>query len=488
MKGIMQWVKLHPYTISQKVQIVVEHFRSTVAPLLDGKAKVMVVLASRKEAVRWKLAIDTYIKQRGYRLGTLVAFSGEVSDPESGDEKFSEGSALMNPTLRGRDIRDAFRTDEFQVLLVANKFQTGFDQPLLCGMYVDRRLAGIQAVQTLSRLNRSAPGKDTTYILDFANSADAVLEAFKTYHTTARLENVTDPYVILDLRAKLDQSGHYDDAVVDRVAAIVMNPKSTQADLVSAIHPVADRLLKLFKAARERFATSSEHGDEAEAKRAKDEMDALRLFKSDLGAFIRLYAFLSQIIDYGSTEVEKRAIFYKHLERLLDFGRERDQVDLSKLVLTHHAITRKAAPAMVLNDGEVPLIPPVGDAGSGAVQDKQKALLAEIIAKVNELFEGDLTPGDKLVYVNNVIKGKLLESDELILQATNNTKAQFEHSPTLGAELIAAIIEALDANQAMSQQALNSPEIQRQMLATLMGPGQLYEALRERGAQRQQSI
>jgi type I restriction enzyme R subunit len=466
---------------------VVEHFRSTVAPLLDGKAKAMVVLASRKGAVRWKLPIDTYIKQRGYRLGTLVAFSGEVSDPESGDEKFSEGSTLMNPTLRGLDIRDAFRTDEFQVLLVANKFQTGFDQPLLCGMYVDRRLAGIQAVQTLSRLNRAAPGKDTTYVLDFANNADAVLEAFKTYHTAARLENVTDPYVILDLRAKLDQSGHYDDAVVDRVAAILMNPKSTQADLVSAIHPVADRLLKLFNAAKERFAAASQHGDEPEAKRAKDEMDVPSLFKADLGVFVRLYAFLSQIIDYGSTEVEKRAIFYKHLERLLDFGRERDQVDLSKLVLTHHAITRKAPPAMVLNDGEVPLIPPVGDAGSGAVQDKQKAMLAEIIAKMNELLDGDLTPGDKLVYVNNVIKGKLLESDELILQATNNTKAQFEHSPTLGAELITAIIDALDANQAMSQQALNSPEIQRQMLATLMGPGQLYEALRERGALRQQS-
>ena len=484
MKGIMQWVKLHPYTISQKVQIVVEHFRATVAPLLDGKAKAMVVLASRKEAVRWKLAIDRYIKDHGYKLGTLVAFSGEVIDGESGEDPFSETSFALNPTLKGRDIRDAFKTDEFQVLLVANKFQTGFDQPLLCGMYVDRRLAGIQAVQTLSRLNRAHPGKDTTYVLDFSNSADAVLEAFKTYYTTARLENVTDPYVIIDLKTKLDQSGHYDDADVDRVAGVVMNPKSVQSELVNAIHPVADRLLKLFKAAKAKRELALSQNAEAEAQAAKDEMDALLLFKGDLGAYVRLYAFLSQIIDYGNTDIEKRAIFYKHLERLLDFGREREQVDLSKLVLTHHSVNRKPAPNLALTDGETPLIPPVSAAGSGAVQDKEKELLEAIIARVNDLFDGELTPGDKLVYVNNVIKGKLLESEELVLQASNNSKAQFENSPTLNAELMTAIIEALDANQAMSQQALNSPDVRRQMLAALLGPGQLYESLRQRGSLR----
>ncbi|HWE20729.1 MAG TPA: type I restriction endonuclease subunit R, partial [Hyphomicrobiaceae bacterium] len=152
MKGIMRWVRLHPYNISQKVEIVVEHFRENIAPLLDGKAKAMVVLPSRVEAVRWKLAIDKYIRAAGYRIGTLVAFSGEVNDKESGEDPFSETSRSMNPNLRGRDIREAFKDDENQILLVANKFQTGFDQPLLCGMYIDRRLAGIQAVQTLSRL------------------------------------------------------------------------------------------------------------------------------------------------------------------------------------------------------------------------------------------------------------------------------------------------------------------------------------------------
>ena len=159
LKGIMRWVRLHPYNIAQKVQIVVEHFRENVAPLLNGQAKAMVVVGSRVEAVRWQLAIDKYIKDRGYPIGVLVAFSGEVTDKESGPDSFSEHSKTLNPGLQGRDIRGAFATDQYHLLLVANKFQTGFDQPLLCGMYVDKRLAGIQAVQTLSRLNRAYPGQ-----------------------------------------------------------------------------------------------------------------------------------------------------------------------------------------------------------------------------------------------------------------------------------------------------------------------------------------
>jgi len=138
LKKLMGWVKLHPHNIARKVEIVVEHFRQFVWPLLDGKAKAMVVVGSRKEAVRWKLAIDKYISEKGYPLGTLVAFSGEVSDAESGPDGFSERSQSLNPGLKG-DIREAFKGNDYQILLVANKFQTGFDQPLLCGMYVDRQ-------------------------------------------------------------------------------------------------------------------------------------------------------------------------------------------------------------------------------------------------------------------------------------------------------------------------------------------------------------
>jgi type I restriction enzyme R subunit len=223
-----------------------EHFRENVASLLEGHAKAMVVLGSRVEAVRWQLAINKYIKSRNYPIGTLAAFSGDVDDKDSGLDPFNEPSKALNPNLSRRDIREAFKGDEYQILLVANKFQTGFDQPLLCGMYVDRRLAGIQAVQTLSRLNRAHPGKDTTYVLDFVNSSEEVLKVFKSYYETAELEGVTDPNLVLDLKAKLDASGYYDDYEVDRVIAVEMNPGSKQGDLIAALEPVADRLLKRF--------------------------------------------------------------------------------------------------------------------------------------------------------------------------------------------------------------------------------------------------
>ena len=480
-RSLMQWVRLHPYNISQRVGIVVEHFREMVAPLLDGKAKAMVVLASRKEAVRWKLAIDAYIRDRGYRLGTLVAFSGEVTDPESGPDPFTEASATLNPTLKGRDIRDAFKGDEHQLLLVANKFQTGFDQPLLCGMYVDRRLAGIQAVQTLSRLNRAHPGKDTTYVLDFVNSSEEVLEAFKTYYTTAELAGVTDPNVIFDLRAKLDAGGWYDGYEVDRVAKVMMRPDATQGDLSGAIAPVADRLVKRFAAAKAEKVAADEAGDVKASKAAADTMNALILFKQDAATFVRLYTFLSQIFDYGSTDVEKRFLFFKPLIRLLEFGRERDTLDLSQLKLTHHAlkaIGQRNLPLGGNDDG--PKLAPIGEAGSGAVQDKLKARLREIIDRMNGLFDGDLTDGDQLVYINDVIKGKLLESEELTTQAMNNSKAQFSSSPTLEDEIMNAVMDALEAHQTMSQQALNSEKVRRGLKDVLLGPAQLYEALRSR--------
>ncbi|HCU25012.1 MAG TPA: type I restriction endonuclease subunit R, partial [Deltaproteobacteria bacterium] len=420
-KKIMRWVRLHPYNISQKVEVVVEHYRQYVSPLLDGRAKAMVVVASRLEALRWQLAINKYIRERGYPIHTLVAFSGEVSDKESGSDSFTEDSSALNPHLNRRDIREAFDTEEYQILLVANKFQTGFDQPLLCGMYVDKRLAGIQAVQTLSRLNRARPGKNTTYVLDFVNDPAEVLAAFKVYYDTAELTNVTDPNLVYNLRAKLDAAGYYDDFEADRVVEVELKPNAKQGELVAAIAPVEDRLMKRYKAAQEALNTATAKRDKARMEAAKNEMDALTLFKSDVGAFLRLYTFLSQIFDYGNTVVEKRSIFYKRLLPLLDFGREREGIDLSKIVLTHHNLKNLGNQPMPLRNGKNLKLEPITEAGSGNVQTKQKAQLNEIIQRVNELFEGDLSEQDKLVYVNNVLKGKLLESEILKQQAANNT-------------------------------------------------------------------
>jgi type I restriction enzyme R subunit len=339
---------------------------------------------------------------------------------------------------------------------VANKFQTGFDQPLLCGMYIDRRLAGIQAVQTLSRLNRSATGKDTTYILDFVNSADDILEAFKTYYETAQLEAITDPNIVLNLRAKLDASGHYDSFEVDRVVAVELNPKARQGDLIAALEPVADRLLKRYSAARTALEVAKTKDDADGAQQAQDTLNSLILFKADMGAYVRMYVFLSQIFDYGNTDIEKRAIFFKRLIPLLEFGREREGIDLSKIVLTHHNLKDQGKRTLALADGEGPKLQPLTEAGAGEINEKEKARLAEIIARVNDLFEGDITENDRLVYVNNVLKGKLLESEMLAQQAANNTKEQFSNSPDLSRALLDAIMDAAEAHSTMSKQALDS--------------------------------
>ena len=481
MKGIMQWVRLHPYNIAAKVQIVVEHYRENVQPLLGGQAKAMVVVGSRREAVRWQKAIRAYLERQGYPLGVLVAFSGEIDDSESYPEPVTESNTLLNPGLKGRDIREAFAGPDYHLLLVANKFQTGFDQPLLCGMYVDKKLGGIQAVQTLSRLNRAHPDKDTTYILDFQNDTGEILAAFRTYYETAELEATTDPNLVYDLRAKLDAAGHYDDFEVERVARVELDPQAKQSQLAAALQPVADRLLKRYKAAARARAAAEASADNAAAAAAKDTLEALVLFKGDMGAFVRLYAFLSQMFDYGNTDIEKRFLFYRRLLPLLEFGRERDTVDLSKVALTHHTLRSRGLQALNLDSGGSYPLAPVNAVGSGRVQEKEQAYLREIIERVNGLFEGQLSDEDQLRFVESV-RDQMLENDRLGIQAGHNSKLQFANSPDLTPALVSAVMDALERFTSLGSQTLNSDRVQDGLKDILLGPGQLYEMLRARSS------
>jgi type I restriction enzyme R subunit len=262
-----------------------------------------------------------------------------------------------------------------------------------------------------------------------------------------------------------------------------MNPNSTQGELMGAIGPVADRLLKRYGAAKAAKIAADEHEDEKAAKAASDEMNALALFKQDALTFIRLYTFLSQIFEF-TVEAEKRFLFFKHLTRLLEFGRERESVDLSQLMLTHHALKNLGKRNIGLAEGEAPKIKPVGEVGSGSLQEKQKALLREIIEKVNDLFQGELTDDDALAYVHGFIRGKMLDSEELQLQAANNSPGQFASSPTLRKELLDAIIDSETSFQTMSRQALASEKVREGLLDILLGPAQLYEALKARAAER----
>src|SRR5690625_978948 len=234
LKSLMQWVRLHPHNTAQKVAIIVEHYRANIAHLLDGHAKAMVVTGSRKEAVRYQKALQDYITEKGYNLAALVAFSGKVTDPELFKDDVTEKSEELNPGLKGREIAEAFNGQEYQVLIVANKFQVGFDQPLLSAMYVDKKLAGVMAVQTLSRLNRTYPGKESTYILDFVNDPADILEAFKPYYRGATMLETTDPNLIHRIAHKLDEARLYRwDHVENAARALALGDHEGLAGAVS---------------------------------------------------------------------------------------------------------------------------------------------------------------------------------------------------------------------------------------------------------------
>jgi type I restriction enzyme R subunit len=450
LKSLMRWVRLHPYNISQKAQIIVEHYRSNVAWRLGGHAKAMVVTASRKEAVRYKLAVDKYVKQQGYKdLSTLVAFSGEVDDPESGPTPFAESK--MNPGLKGRDLREAFDTDDFQVLLVANKYQTGFDQPKLVSMYVDKKLAGVAAVQTLSRLNRTAPGKDQTFVLDFVNEPDDIRAAFQPYYETAELDGVSDPNLIHALQSKLDSELIYTPEEVE--SFVVAYFKGTQKDMQAKIAPAVDRY-------RVRYQDAIDIQD----KEATDELD---VFRRDVGTFVRTYDFLSQIVDFGDTDLEKRAIFLKHLLPLLRSLRSRDEIDLSEVKLTHYKLSDKGKQDIALASGsEDGKLKPLTDLGSGKPHDPEQVLLTQVVRQMNDLFEG-VTDTDLLPFALH-ISGKMLENETLAEQAAANTKEQFDASPDFKDAMIQSVADGFDKYSDMAKQVLNSAKVQ-DGLATLLG-------------------
>ncbi len=463
LKSLMRWVRLHPYNISQKVQIIVEHFRENVMWRLDEMAKAMVVTGSRKEAVRYKLAMDQYIREKKYRdIAVLVAFSGEVVDPESGPDPFNEHS--MNPGLHGRDIRDAFDTAEYQVILVANKFQTGFDQPLLMAMYVDKKLYGITAVQTLSRLNRTYPGKETTFILDFVNDPEDILNAFLPYYRKAELVMLSDPNVLNDLQVKLDSSMFYSEREVDDFIYSYLSSESNQANLSAVMDPIAIRIRK--------------ERTQARISENRLRLKEIEMFIGDMRKFIRAYDFLSQIVDYGGSDLEKRSIFYRCLIPKLIGDRLDDEIDLSKVIMTHYNLSKQKNQDLNLGKAAETGDPlrPVAFTGSGSPHDPEKVFLSELIKELNELFEGELTDLDVINYTNS-IRDKVLESPTLRKQAMANTKDRLIISPDFEREFTKAVIGQMGINQKMSEQILNDREKRLRFSSLVIDL--IYKMLRE---------
>ena len=457
-RALAKWLSLHATNVTQKVEFIVEHFAANVAPLLAGTAKAMIVTSSRAAAVRYKRAFDAYIEANPnpqYKaFQALVAFSGSLTGKEvkhpsddnlgndpfaaEDDEQFTESA--MNPRQYGSDLRMVFDRPEFRVMIVANKFQTGFDQPKLCAMYLDKKIANpVEIVQTLSRLNRIAPGKDTTFVVDFVNDPQVVLDAFAKYDAGARIQTVQDPNVVYDLQSELDKAGIYTAAEVDAytqvrfksAAAYAAGEQAQHKELYAATSAPTqrfnDRLHALraeIQSAEAAFEAAKSQGNEpgmkaAEARRSKA-TEALQLlldFKSGLTRFGTLYTYIAQTIDLGDASLEGFASFARLLSKRLD-GVPPDQVDVSALLLTGFDVKPEPRPDPGQTPEEALILKPVGPGGGG--QAPLPVYLRQLIARLNSIF-GEATPlTDKVAFVNHIAN---------IAREDTNTVAQVENNP-----------------------------------------------------------
>jgi type I restriction enzyme R subunit len=474
-KELAIWIKLHPHNIGQRVQVIVEHFRQHIQGLLGGQAKAMVVTSSRLEAVRYKLAFDKYITRLGYKdLRAMVAFSGEVIDKAAADLPFTERN--MNPQLKGRDMRKAFDTGDYQVMIVANKFQTGFDQPKLCAMYVLKKLSGVDCVQTLSRLNRTFPGKKEggTFVLDFVNDPQDILDAFKPYYRTAALSDVSDPNQAHSLFDKLGAEGIYQWSEIEQFTEIFFNKRKAEQALTSICKPAKDRWCKRYSQARTDIKEATDTlrrakkakdavliaNEENKLKDAKARKDALDIFKKDLGTFSRFYEFISQIVAFDDPDLEKLNLYARHLAPLLrEDEEEPDQIDLSGVELTHYRLQKQREQDLKLREEAGEKLKPGSEFGSGSSRNKEVELLSQIIERMNELFAAENLSEADLVSYARTIADKIQENEAVMAQVTNNTPDQ-----TMLGDFPKAVEEAVlasgDAHKELMTQFLSNRAIQ----------------------------
>jgi type I restriction enzyme R subunit len=448
---LFRYAQLHPTSIAQKVTVIVEHFRTHVMHLLGGQAKAMVVSDSRIAAVRYKKAFDAYIAKMKYTdCKALVAYSGDVTDDESKVVKAKEGD-LNDGKEHDDKIKDAFNTDSYQVLIVASKFQTGFDQPKLCAMYVDKRLDNVLAVQTLSRLNRMYPGKKKTFVLDFRNEAEDILKAFLPYYRTAKLAGITDRNLVHKLRQKLDDAGIYMWAEVEDFAKGYFDPKGKQATIQAPL-----------KKAHERF--------KAQTKEVQD------LFRGDVSSYVSAYDFLSQLVSYDDADLERLHAFCRMLLPRLQGKSGGDEALDHAVRLAGYKVINEKVHTLSLQGGTAEPMKPMGP-GGGQVWDDPESRLSAIIKKMNEVFSGNLSDADFKGYATTLI-GKMVADPTLQEQAKANDTVDSFGNGAYEAKLNKAVVEALENHNSMADQALRHEPIFKGLANLLVD--EVYRQLREK--------
>jgi type I restriction enzyme R subunit len=417
-RAIARFVSLHPHNLAQKTEVMIEHFRQITMKKIGGKAKAMVVTASRPHVIKYKQEFDRYLKEKKYTdIRALVAFSA-----------FTDGSGVSytEAEINGfgeAELPDRFNTDDYKLLLVADKYQTGFDQPLLHTMYVDKKLSGIKAVQTLSRLNRTCPGKDDTFILDFANNADDIKTAFQDYYGETTLETTTDPNHLYDLKGKLEAAHVLRQSEIDAFSRVFFKSKTyytakDHGELHSYIDPAVDRFKEL----------ENEEPEE---------------FKHTLSVYLRLYSFLAQIMPFQDVELEK---FYAYGRLLISKLPKRglaEKFRLSDEVALEYYRLQKISEGKIelAKEGESEL-KPVTEAGTKKETD-ELAPLSEIIKILNDRFGTDFTEADKLFF--DQIEAALVEDEKLSKQAKSNSIDNFRYG--FEEVFLTKLIDRMDQNQ-----------------------------------------
>lgn len=416
--AIARFVTLHPENLAQKAEIVVEHFREKIASHVAGKAKAMVVCSSRPHAVRMWRQLTSYITDQGYDLGVLVAFSDEIEGlTESKANGFSDTQTA-----------EKFDTDDYRIMVVAEKFQTGFDQPKLAAMYVDKTLTGLAAVQTLSRLNRIHPDKTGTFVLDFVNDPDQIRDSFATYHGMT-VAPPTDPNLMFDTRQALDEFHVLDAGEIERAVTLLLGD-GKHDQIHAALQPAVDRFFAL----------------------EEEDQDA---FRDALTRFVRTYGFLAQIVPFTNPGLERD---YQYCRALASFIRRAPgiKIDLSSEVeLTHLRHEMAFEGSISLPDGKGRVITRTG--GLGPTQDPLEESLSEILARINERFGADWTEEDRLVF--EAAAGDLVNDIELQNQAINNDEETFRDH-VFPERFQKALLSRLDRNDKLIFDYLDNEDLQ----------------------------
>lgn len=441
-RAIGRFMSLHPHNLSQKAEVMIEHFRQVVAKRIGGKAKAMVVSSSRLHAVRYKEEFDKYIKEKGYTdVKTIVAFSGKViydAYPEGVTEVELNGFAE-------KELPRKFESDEYQLLLVADKYQTGFDQPLLHTMYVDKKLSGVKAVQTLSRLNRMCAGKEETFVLDFANETEDILNSFQPYYELTSIKENSDPNYLYDLKAEIEKANIIWESEVTNFCNIFFKSAkslsvSEQGKLNACIDPAVERFKQLPEENSDKNVIGTEVTQED--------------FKNTLQSFNRTYSFLTQIMPFSDIDLEKLFTYTRYLFKKLPRTSQRDKFTLGDEVsLEYYRLQKIAEHSIALESKGVYELDGGGEAGLRMTKEDQAAL-SEIIEVLNKRFATEFNTADKLLLVQ--IEEDMIADSGLQEQAKNNPIENFKYG--FDDMFIDKLIGRMDQNQDIFTKIMNDKE------------------------------